>query len=156
MGEGERVMFWKISAGLAVVVLGSAVSAQNLVQPDNSDAGLGQPLYAEYCAACHGVKLEGQENWQTPDADGILPAPPHDRTGHTWHHDDGLLFEYTKLGGAKTLELRGVSGFASGMAGFSEQLSDAEIWHVLAYIKSTWPAPIQTMQRERSQAEVSE
>ncbi len=156
MGEGERVMIRRFLAGSAVAVLAAGASAQNLVQPDNSDAGLGKPLYAEYCAACHGANLEGQENWQTPDADGILPAPPHDRTGHTWHHDDGLLFEYTKLGGAKTLELRGVAGFASGMAGFSEQLSDAEIWHVLAYIKSTWPAPIQAMQRERSQAEMSE
>lgn len=27
---------------------------------------------------------------------GYLPAPPHDVTGHTWHHPDGLLFDLTK------------------------------------------------------------
>jgi mono/diheme cytochrome c family protein len=57
------------------------------------DIVAGQSLYADSCASCHGANLEGQPNWQSPNADGVLPAPPHDRTGHTWHHDDELLFE---------------------------------------------------------------
>ena len=49
-------------------------------------------LYAENCASCHGAKLEGQPDWRSPGPDGVMPAPPHDRTGHTWHHGDGMLF----------------------------------------------------------------
>lgn len=101
------------------------------------DSVHGKALYAEQCAACHGANLEGQPNWQSPDADGILPAPPHDETGHTWHHDNALLFSYTKLGGEGLLKLRGIENFKSGMPAFSEILSDEEIWNILAYIQST-------------------
>ena len=34
-----------------------------------------------------------------------MPAPPHGETGHTWHHDNGLLIAYTKLGGQAALEV---------------------------------------------------
>lgn len=106
---------------------------------DNRDIAVGQTLYAETCASCHGANLEGQPNWQTPNNDGTLPAPPHDVSGHTWHHDNQLLFDYTKLGGRGALALRGISDFNSGMVGFADTLSDAEIWDILAYIRSTWP-----------------
>ena len=96
--------------------------------------------------------FEGQLDWQTPDENGILPAPPHDETGHTWHHDNALLFEYTKLGGAEALAARGVSGFQSGMPAFGEVLTDDEIWSVLAYIRSTWPERIQQVQQMRNRA----
>ena len=60
---------------------------------ENRDLDRGQALYADSCAACHGANLEGQPDWRVPGADGILPAPPHDETGHTWHHDNQLLFD---------------------------------------------------------------
>jgi len=59
----------------------------------------GQMIYAQHCASCHGAHLEGQPNWKQPLPTGGLPAPPHDKTGHTWHHADQLLFKITKLGG---------------------------------------------------------
>ncbi len=117
---------------------------------DNRDLANGQALYAEQCAACHGANLEGQPEWRTPDENGVLPAPPHDQTGHTWHHDNKLLFEYSKLGGAAALEARGVTGFASGMPGFGETLTDEEIWDILAYIRSTWPKRVQDIQAARN------
>lgn len=113
---------------------------------------IGEQLYANNCASCHGVNLEGQENWQTPNDEGILPAPPHDQTGHTWHHDDDLLFSYTKLGGAEFLKQSGVTGFASGMPAFDGLLDDAEIIAILDFIKSTWPKKQQDIQSERSKA----
>ncbi|RMH47672.1 MAG: hypothetical protein D6686_12315 [Alphaproteobacteria bacterium] len=54
----------------------------------------GRQLYAEFCASCHGANLEGQPDWQSPGPDGRLPAPPHDETGHSWHHGDALLIDY--------------------------------------------------------------
>ena len=95
---------------------------------------LGEILYQQYCASCHGVELEGQPDWKLRDENGFLPAPPHDETGHTWHHPDEQLFEITKIG----TEAYVGRGYRSNMIGFADQLDDTEIWAVLAYIKSQW------------------
>ena len=116
------------------------------------DLARGAALYGDYCAACHGAALEGQPDWRSPGPDGRLPAPPHDETGHTWHHDDATLFAYTKLGGAAALAAQGVDGFDSGMPGFEDVLSDAEIRDVLEYIKSTWPDRERAAQAARTEA----
>jgi mono/diheme cytochrome c family protein len=140
-------------AGLvAVAQTSDALAAGSLVQPAQVDIAVGQDLYAENCAACHGANLEGQADWQSPGADGRLPAPPHDRTGHTWHHPDSVLFGYTQLGGTELLKQEGMD-FDSGMPGFGDTLSDQEIWNILAYIKSTWPDRERDGQAERSLAE---
>ncbi len=110
----------------------------------------GEKLYAEHCASCHGINLEGEPNWRTPNEDGILPAPPHDDTGHTWHHDNQLLFDYTRLGGEAALAVRGFSNFKSGMPGFMGVVSDEQIWNILAYIRSTWPSEIQEIQSAKN------
>lgn len=115
---------------------------------DASDPELvarGSAVYAESCASCHGVNLEGQPNWRQRKADGTLPAPPHDETGHTWHHSDVDLFEVTKRG----TEAVAGGGYKSDMRGFADELDDADIWAVLAYIKSRWPADIQAEQARR-------
>ena len=103
---------------------------------------LGEVLYQQQCAACHGQDLEGQPNWRRRNDDGTLPAPPHDITGHTWHHPDELLFEITKYG---TTAVVG-RGYKSNMIGFADKLDDTEIWAVLSYIKSRWPENIQAAQ----------
>ena len=130
------------------VSMAAATTASAAHELDGRDLVRGQTLYAEHCAACHGANLEGQPNWRSADENGVLPAPPHDETGHTWHHDNRLLFEYTKFGGAEALAARGVAGFNSGMPGFADTISDDEIWDILAFIRSTWPERIQEIQRE--------
>ncbi len=102
----------------------------------------GETLYQQFCASCHGVELEGQPNWRRRDENDFLPAPPHDASGHTWHHPDQLLFDVTKYG---TTAVVG-SGYKSTMIGFEEQLTDAQIWAVLSFIKSQWPPKIQAAQ----------
>ena len=99
--------------------------------------------YQEHCASCHGVNLEGQANWRIPDENGTLPAPPHDESGHTWHHETQMLFDYTKLGGQVTLETAGIMNYTSGMPAYGALLNDEEIWEILSYIRSTWPLHIQ-------------
>ena len=106
----------------------------------------GLDVYDQSCASCHGADLQGQPNWRARKADGTLPAPPHDETGHTWHHSDNQLFQLTKWG---TTAVVG-GDYESGMPGFSDKLDDADIWAVLAYIKSQWPAHIQAAQADRS------
>jgi mono/diheme cytochrome c family protein len=112
----------------------------------------GQALYAEYCASCHGANLEGQPDWQSPGPDGRLPAPPHDETGHTWHHGDALLLEYIKLGGREAMARRGLV-FDSGMPAFGDRLSDREITVILDYIKSTWSEQTRAIQAARTESE---
>jgi mono/diheme cytochrome c family protein len=104
---------------------------------------LGRSVYAQQCASCHGTNLEGQANWKERLPNGRLPAPPHDASGHTWHHPDKQLFEITKNGASGILP-----GYESDMPAFRGILSDHEIWAALAYIKSTWPDDIR-MRQER-------
>lgn len=99
-----------------------------------ADIAVGKKVYAESCASCHGGDLEGQPDWQRRLEDGRMPAPPHDETGHTWHHSDRNLFVITK-GGVGAV----VPGYESDMPAFEGILADDEIADVLAYIKSTWP-----------------
>ena len=127
-----------------------ATAAQADHELEGRDIAAGRALYAEACAVCHGTDLEGQPDWRTPNEDGILPAPPHDATGHTWHHDNALLLEYTKLGGKAALAARGIGDFASGMPAFEDVLSDDDIWDILAYIRSTWPPREQAAQASRN------
>lgn len=135
---------------IAIVALnlaGGGADGAMVAGADASDAALvqtGRQVYEAYCASCHGVNLEGQPNWQQELPAGGMPAPPHDETGHTWHHSDALLFEITKYGG------RAVSppGYQNNMPGFGDVLTDREIWAVLAYIKSTWPPEIQAAQQQ--------
>jgi mono/diheme cytochrome c family protein len=140
-----------LGAGIYVWT-GAAAEAERGVMPEDIDIVAGKALYAETCAACHGANLEGQPDWRSPGEDGRLPAPPHDETGHTWHHGDQLLFDYTKLGGRAVMAAQGMD-FDSGMPGFGDQLSDQEIWNILGYIKSTWPERIQDMQAVRTEGE---
>jgi len=124
-------------AGLALAVSGQE-APDRLAYRDQAVVARGVELYGAYCAACHGADLSGEPGWRTRDARGYLPAPPHDETGHTWHHPDEQLFAIVKIG---TEALVG-GGYKSNMAGFGDVMSDEDIRAVLAYIKSTWPRTI--------------
>lgn len=104
-------------------------------EPGGRDLAAGERLYLRHCASCHGADLEGQPDWRRRNADGRLPAPPHDDTGHTWHHDDQLLFEIVKYG---LVPPRAPEGYRSDMPAYDGVLSDAEIRDILAYIASRW------------------
>jgi hypothetical protein len=89
--------------------------------------------------------LEGQPNWRERGPDGRLPAPPHDASGHTWHHPDELLFRITKHGVAKAANLK---DYVSAMPAYDGVLSDAEIVAALSWIKAQWPAYIRVRHDE--------
>lgn len=139
--------FAGLLSGGAAILPGSALANHEL---ERRDIAQGEVLYQDNCAACHGVRLEGQPNWRVPKADGTLPAPPHDVTGHTWHHDNRLLFEYTLLGGQGALAARGIDDFKSGMPAFDDVISEDEIWDILAFIQSRWPQEAQEVQASRN------
>lgn len=102
---------------------------------DGAKVALGAKIYAQHCAACHGARLEGQPNWREKLPSGRMPAPPHDESGHTWHHPDAVLFGITKYG---VTPKYAPPGYQSDMPGFGDRLSDDEIWAVLSFIQSHW------------------
>jgi mono/diheme cytochrome c family protein len=129
-----------IFAGLTAALSGCESSTAPGDDPradprDPAKVAAGATLYAQHCAACHGPKLEGQPNWRERMANDRLPAPPHDESGHTWHHPDHVVFAITKNG---LVPPYAPKDYQSDMPAFAGKLSDDEIWAVLAYIKSYW------------------
>ena len=157
MGTLRKILMYKMTiiamALAAVAVTGSVVLMTGPYNPFLASNGIaaqitkGHALYGAHCARCHGKNLEGQPNWQTPLPNGRLPAPPHDKSGHTWHHTDEALRGITKLG----LKPFAGDNYESDMPAFGAILSDGEIEAILAYIKSTWPEREQTYQQQRTQ-----
>jgi len=119
-----------------------------IVQPAVAQEQDGRSLYETNCASCHGAQLEGQPDWMSRLPNGRLPAPPHDETGHTWHHSDAQLFRIVKEG------LGAIApGYETDMPAFADRMSDEEIRAVIDYIKTTWPDRESDIQRSRSQAD---
>ena len=128
LGLGGWLFGSPSSSGEPIVILGTSAPPLPTLDPDRVSSG--QVLYAQYCATCHGVNLEGAPNWKTPLDDGTLPPPPHDSNGHTWHHTDALLLEIVANGGDPASNSR--------MPSFKKQLRPTEMMAILDFIKSKW------------------
>ena len=127
---------WHADVGSSQVVI-NGISAPPMPTLAVDVIGAGKALYAQYCAACHGARPEGQPEWRVPLENGLYPAPPHDETNHTWHHTDELLEEIVRNGGTRN---------KSAMPGFSAQLGSTEIQAILTYIKLRWGSEKQEYQ----------
>lgn len=128
----------------AVIVAAIAATLATSIWAQQSQVR-GRGLYVANCASCHGASLEGQPDWMKRKPDGRLPAPPHDASGHTWHHSDAQILLITKEG------LSAIApGYESDMPAFGGKLKDTEIIEVLEYIKSTWPDRERAYQAARS------
>lgn len=137
------VAVFLLSAIGFVAFKGSAIDdVSRLNAPGDRSDEHGKQVYTANCADCHGRNLEGQPNWRTRNSNGRLPAPPHDASGHTWHHDDQTLFNLTKYG---ISELVG-RPIETDMPAYKDILSDDDIWAVLAFIQSQWPKKIRERQ----------
>lgn len=122
-----------------------APAASGLLRPDDAAVvARGRAVYAQHCAQCHGADLAGQPHWRERGPDGLLPAPPHDRSGHTWHHPGEVLFNITKYG----VQRYAGADYKSAMPRYEGVLADEDIVAVLSYIKSTWPADVRRLQEE--------
>ena len=129
-----------LAAALLLYVRDASNGAQDafITPSDQATVAQGKAVYDRHCAACHGANLEGHPEWRKRLPNGRLPAPPHDESGHTWHHADALLIDIVKNGlvPGRTAP----DGYESDMPGFGKVLADADVVAVLAYIKSRWPA----------------
>lgn len=151
--QSHRGLAVLVGAAVAVAVAGGAAFL-NPRGPDlraGASASMiaqGQAVYADNCAACHGASLEGQPDWRMPLPSGRLPAPPHDASGHTWHHPDAILLRIIREGTGAVVG----GGYESDMPGFADVLSEDEVRAVLAYIQSTWPERERSLQERATQA----
>jgi len=132
-----------VAAAAALFIGGnpfSASAAAPTLRPDDAKlVAQGEQVYRTHCASCHGAHLEGQPDWRTRAANGLLPAPPHNADGHTWHHPDETLFRITKFGVAN---VSGMKDYATVMPIYDGVLSDEQIVAVLSWIKSRWPRAV--------------
>jgi len=158
MSIGRRslvIILISVVVGLAAAGAALWVEERKFVPPISPDdprqVTLGAAVYAARCAQCHGANLEGQPNWQQRKANGRLPAPPHDASGHTWHHPNEALFDITKNG----MTPYAPAGYESDMPAFGDVLTDEEIAAALAFIESRWPASIRA-QHARIDAQASD
>jgi mono/diheme cytochrome c family protein len=142
-GKGSIVR-WLLAAGAAAAVVALAWwqfgdAKPGRIDPDDARlVALGREVYAKHCASCHGANLEGQPDWRSRGPNGRMPAPPHDASGHTWHHPGDVLFGIVKEGVQKYAP----PGYQSDMPAYAGVLSDEQIVAVLSYVKSTWPADV--------------
>ena len=127
------------AAAAALMAVAHGSEATPLVQT-------GKRVYETQCASCHGARAEGAPNWREPDANGEMPAPPHDRAGHTWKHADGMLYRIVRDGWRdafnKTQRLT--------MPPFGDKLSPKQIRAVIEYLKTLWTPQQRRFQRDES------
>ena len=112
----------------AVVLLGArlptTLAAPDAVaaveRPDPAAVVRGEPLFAANCVACHGVR--GQGDGPAAASNGLVPA--NLTVSHARAHSDTDLAFWIGNGIAGT-----------GMPGFGDSLSDAEIADVVVYVR---------------------
>lgn len=116
---------------------------------DSVQLAQGREIYVQNCAACHGIDGQGQfpEAPLEPDSTGRIGAPPHNESGHSWHHSDILLIRYVTEGGFSDL-----TRFYA-MPPFGDILSGEQIRLVIAYIKTLWTDEQRDMQRQLTEEE---
>ena len=146
VGATALVLIAVAVIALYPVLMPAPNAMPNLRDPERIAAG--SVVYNAHCASCHGAKLEGQPNWTSKLPTGRMPAPPHDDSGHTWHHPNDVLFAVTKSG---LKPPHAPEGYTSDMPAFGGTLSDDEIWNVLAFIQSRWSERIRERQAQMDQ-----
>lgn len=85
----------------------------------------GQQIYTQRCASCHAVDGKGD----TPLALSLPTYPPNLASGLLWRRADGDLFWHIAYG------MRDRHGAAT-MPGFTKQLSDADVWSLIDFMKA--------------------
>ena len=126
-----------LMVGVLFVACGQKPNSEGVVVETRSRNSRGEAIFRANCAACHGPSGEGQLDWHIRKPDGLLPAPPLNGDGHTWHHGDGTLYRIVSQGGG-IFESPDLPNYKSGMPPFGEALSHDEIVAVINYLKNLW------------------
>jgi mono/diheme cytochrome c family protein len=113
-------------AAVAIVAVSGCALLDGRDEPDEPEFARGEALYATHCIDCHGGATGG-------DIADI--PPPHNAQGHTWHHGDCELVEWTLEG----LPRRpGLPPDTPAMPAFADRLDEDDVRAILAYVKTWW------------------
>ncbi len=89
----------------------------------------GKPLFASYCAGCHGDRGQGGKNWERPQADGSYPPQPLNGSGHSWHHSLVSLEKTIARGGTHP---------GATMPGFADVVDKQQRLAIIAAFQDLW------------------
>lgn len=109
-----------------------------------AQVALGHSLYDQHCAFCHGPELAGKPGWDGDFPTGGRPPLPLDGSGAIARLRDRDLFDVTKFGGQPFSP----PTYRNDMPGFEGRLADADIWAIVAFVKSRWPEEAREKQRQ--------
>ena len=130
IGTGFSLLLFAHSSPSAEPVIINNTAVPPVPTANSQTVARGSLLYALQCASCHGANLEGVPDWKKPLPDGSFPAPPHDSSGHTWHHPDTVLLGVIANGGNPESH--------STRPAFKDKLNTEEMNAILAFFKSKW------------------
>ena len=133
----ERLMIYSTSIAVAVigvVLYSRAIAApvappdirslRSPFPPDAASLARGKALYDQQCVACHGPSGRGDG----PLGRTLRPRPADFRDHMAAGHTDGELFNWVTNGVPET-----------AMPAYGDQLSEADRWHVINYIRGFAP-----------------
>jgi mono/diheme cytochrome c family protein len=149
-----RRLFLALAACALLAACAPAPASITVQAVTLTDADLiqGHILYTAWCAGCHGDKGEGQFPGAPLDPSPItnrIGAPPHDTTGHSWHHSDDLLVRYVIEGG-----FTDPAAFYP-MPAFGWRLSVPDAQRIVGYIKTLWTDEQRMMQARTTADEMA-
>ena len=109
-----------------------------------AQVALGHSLYDQHCAFCHGPDLAGKPGWDGDYPKGGRPPLPLDGSGPIARLGDRDLFDIAKFGGQPFSP----PTYKNDMPDFEGRLADADLWAIIAFMKSRWPDEVREQQRE--------
>ncbi len=132
--ELDGLVAYVTSLGKAVDRGGAAPVVEARLEAPNPLAGnadalhKGRVLYAENCAACHGDEAEGAPDVAPRLVDDVFLGVKGDMP-------DAAYFTFVK-GGSDAKKALGRPGIPDGgMPAFSGQLSDEDVWSIIAFLR---------------------
>lgn len=130
VGPEKLVMIGFLLVGAAIYFnWDSSKTSQPIA--DDETLRLGEAVFQQNCAVCHGENGEGHA--------ALAQAPALNESEHAWHHPDGQLQEIIQNGGVE-------------MPSFEETLENDEIKAVIRYFQTFWrPDQLQVQQANSTQ-----
>jgi len=113
--------FLILGSGLLAACGAALVTPAPTATPD--PVAQGREVFLRDCAECHGQNGEGYAN--------ELSAPALDASEHAWHHPDQQIRDWIA---------NGKLGLGREMPALGDQLAEAEIEAVIAYLHTLWTA----------------